>query len=301
MIVCDDVSIIINWIIGITLALVGAFINNFGLVLQKRQVNIKGSASDDKGVGDLGKFFKDPIWVLGILMQTIIYLPFLVLAYDYLGITLVQPISNAGVIFLVLGLILMVNEKLQKKSDYTGVIVLIFGVITIALGGVIGDITVNIILTYILNFWIIIFIILGLSVICFIIVLKNEKTRPMMLGIIAGNSYAFVSLSLQLFTSGLAELNHPWSLIFVIGGFAGAVIGTVTGILSTQEAFKRSQAIYIIPFSQLTMNIIPIIAGIVVFQQVIQNPIFFGIGVASIIIGATLLARYFEESPQDAT
>ncbi|NHI94338.1 MAG: hypothetical protein EAX96_17735 [Candidatus Lokiarchaeota archaeon] len=292
-------NIIVNTIIGIILALIGAFINNFGLVLQKRQVNIKSTASESKGLGDLGQYFKDPLWILGILMQTFIYLPFLVLAFDFLGITLVQPISNGGVIFLVLGLIILVNEKLKNTSEYLGVIILIFGVIIIALGGVIGDITVNIILTYIFNFWMIILVILIFSLICFALVLKFKRIRPMMLGLIAGNSYAFVAVSLQLFTSGLAEINHPWSLILIIGGFSGAVIGTVTGILSTQEAFKRSQAIHIIPFSQLTMNIIPIIAGIVVFQQVIQNQVFFWIGVVSIIVGATLLARYFEERPKE--
>lgn len=103
----DSVS---TTVIGITLTLAGAFINNFGIVLQKRQINLKAPPdAQEKSMMDIGQFLKDPIWILGILMQTILYLPFLLLAYDFIGITLLQPLSNAGIIFLVLGLILMLN------------------------------------------------------------------------------------------------------------------------------------------------------------------------------------------------
>ena len=87
------------FIFGIIIALIGAAINNFGVVLQKRQVNIKSPPeSEDKNISDITNFFKDPIWILGILMQTIIYLPFLIIAMDILGVTLAQPLSNAGLI-----------------------------------------------------------------------------------------------------------------------------------------------------------------------------------------------------------
>jgi drug/metabolite transporter (DMT)-like permease len=280
-------------VIGIVLALVGAFINNFGVVLQKRQVNIKAPPeADEKDILDLGQFFKDPLWVLGIAMQTILYLPFLLLAFDYLKITMVQPISNAGIIFLVLGLILLVNEKLRKKTEYLGIGLLVFGVISIALGAVPVEVTIGQFLVNASTFWMItIGIIIG-SAILIIPILKFKKARLMLMGLVIGNCYAIVALSLQIMDLGINDAGHVLAVLFIILGIVGAVIGTVFGIIMAQEAFKRGQAINIIPYVQITINILPILAGLYVFGQIITGPLFFWAGVISIIVGASLLSRF---------
>ena len=72
----------------------------------------------------------------------------------------------------------------------------------------------------------------------------------------------------------------------------------VLALIATQEAFKKYQAINSIPFSQLAMNLLAIMAGIFVFQQVISFPLLFWTGVFLIMGGATLLARYLADSPQ---
>ena len=283
-----------NLVLGIIIALLGAFINNFGVVLQKRQVNIKAPPDqEEKTVLDIGQFFKDPIWVLGILMQTIIYLPFLLISMELIKITLALPLSNAGFIFLVLGLILVVNEKLRGKLEYVGVIILIIGVITIALGDVTGPVTIDIFLGAMGNFWILFGVILILSVLSLLLLLKFKDTKRLIFyGLLIGNIYALVGISLQWLTMGLTEMSHPMGIPLLITGIVGAVIGTIFGILATQEAYKRGQAIYIVPFVQITINIFPILAGILVFGQLINQPVFFWAGVISIIVGASLLSRF---------
>ncbi|MBD3227055.1 MAG: hypothetical protein GF329_02620 [Candidatus Lokiarchaeota archaeon] len=284
----------INLIIGILLGVLGAAINNFGIVLQKRQVNIKIDIENiEENSLKLTNFLKDPLWILGILGQTILYLPFLIFAMDLIGVTLLQPISNSGITFLVAGLILLIGERI-KRSEIFGIIILIFGVITVALGNVIGDITLGSFLSYnsIISFWIFFFIIIILSIISIVFILTNKKTQLAFLGFLSGLFYALVSISLQIFILALFELSSPLSILILILGIMGALIGTILGIYTTQEAFKKGQAINIIPFSQISMNIIPILAGIFVFGQVILAPIFFWIGVISIIIAASLLARF---------
>ena len=69
-------------------------------------------------------------------------------------------------------------------------------------------------------------------------------------------------------------------------------MGTVLGIVAAQEAYKRGQALYIVPFSSIIITLIPIFAGIFVFQQTVLNPIWFWIGVILIIGGASMLARF---------
>ncbi len=279
--------------IGIILALIGALINNFGVVLQKRQVNLKAPPKElEKSMKDIYQFLKDPLWVLGILMQTIFYLPFLIIAYDLIKITLLQPISSAGIIFLVLGLVWLVNEKLRGRFEYLGLGILIFGVIIISFGGVVGETTLYGFLSSASSFWIIFAVILASSLLFLIPILKIKKTQLIFLGFLIGNCYAFVSISMQIFTLALMDLNHPLGGWLLAAGILGAIVGTVFGVLAAQEAFKRGQAIYVIPFTQISMNLIPILTGLLVFEQIIMAPFFFWIGVISIVVGASFLARF---------
>lgn len=283
---------LINLIFGITVCMIGAAINNFGLVLQKRQVNIKAPPeSENKTMTDIKDFLRDPIWILGILMQTFLYLPFLIYSFDLIGITLTQPLSNSGLIFLVLGLILMVNEKL-KRLEMFGTFLMVFGAISIALGNVTGQITLDSFIKSINTFWVFFFGIILLSLICLALIKKIKKTRLMFLGFLAGLCYSMVSISMQILTLSLYGIDKPVGLFFLIFGILGAVLGTVFGILTAQEAFKRGQAMNIVPFSQIGMNIIPILAGLLVFGQSILSPVFFWIGTISIIVAASLLARF---------
>jgi drug/metabolite transporter (DMT)-like permease len=279
-------------IIGVILAIIGAFINNFGVVLQKRQVNLKTPPEmKEKTMMDIGKFLKDPLWDLGILMQTILYLPFLLFSYDFIGITLVQPISACGLIFLILGLFLMVNERFKYKSEYIGMGILIFGIIIIALGGVIGTITIDIFIANLSNFWILFLIMLALSCLSVIMIIKNKARFPFF-GILLGNIYSMVSISMQWFQLGVAEFSHALGLLILILGIGGAIAGTILGIITAQEAYKRGQAIWTIPFMQIIINILPVLAGIFVFAQTITNLVFFWIGIGCIIVGGSMLARF---------
>ncbi|HUX99012.1 MAG TPA: hypothetical protein VMV49_05625 [Candidatus Deferrimicrobium sp.] len=280
-------------LLGILLGLIGAFINNWGVVLQKRQVNIKAPPeAADKTIGDISQFLKDPVWVLGILMQTIFYLPFLIIAYDLITITLLQPISSAGIIFLVIGLIIFLNEKLRKKSEYLGIGILIFGIFIIAFGMIPVSPTIDTFLSSLMPFWIIFGFILISSLIALVFIFKSKKIQLMLLGFIIGNCYAFVAISMQIFSLGIFDLGHPLGLLLLILGIVGAIAGTVFGIITTQEAFKRGQAINVIPFMQISVNVIPILAGLYVFGQTITIPFFFWAGVIAIIIGASMLARF---------
>jgi hypothetical protein len=100
---------------------------------------------------------------------------------------------------------------------------------------------------------------------------------------------------MQVFIVSLEDLSQiPAVLMFTLG-LVGTVLGTVFGILTTQEAFKRGRGVNIIPFMQITMNLIPIAAGLWVFGQVLSQPLFFWLGAACIIIAASMLARFQEQ------
>jgi multidrug transporter EmrE-like cation transporter len=155
---------------GIISILIGTAINNFGIVFQKRQVNLHSLNSNNNNVKEIKpSFSRDPLWILGILMQTLISLPFFFYGLNELGITLTQPLSNAGVIFLVLGLIWLLKEKFQPIERW-GVVLLVVGMISIGIGNVVGDITLDSFFQpeAVENFWIFFLIIIGCFLLCLV-------------------------------------------------------------------------------------------------------------------------------------
>ncbi len=280
---------------GMLSVFVGAAINNLGIVLQKRQINLKESNEQGEGSLSLGLYLKDPIWILGIIMQTVLVWPFFVFGLSIVGVTLAQPLSNSGIIILIVGLIYFLNERLHRSEGF-GAILLVSGVIAIGVGGVVGEVSQQSFLNETSIFYFLWFLVLIVILLVALIILMKlvRVSRPAILGLLAGICYAVVSISMQVFTIAIEDLTSLLTLFLFAFGLTGTVIGTVFGILTTQEAFKQNRAVSIIPFMQITMNLIPILAGIWVFNQQITQPLFFWTGIICIMTGASLLARFQE-------
>jgi drug/metabolite transporter (DMT)-like permease len=284
-----------NTLLGIFFVICGGAIINFGVVLQKRQINIRTKQQlplePNITQNDLKSYFKDPLWILGILMQTILSLPFIFLGLDYLGPSLAQPLSNACIIFLVLGLIFVLKESI-KRIEIIGIVILILGMIAIGLGGVTGIITLSAFLEEkVTIFWIFMFIV-TVFVVGFFILSKNKKFFLISYGLLIGLFYSIVTISMQLFLLSFEDLSLSIAKLMLIGGVLGLILATIIAVILSQNAFKRGQAINIIPFSQITMNLVPIIAGIIIFEQIVTNTLVFWIGTLLIIVGASFLARF---------
>jgi drug/metabolite transporter (DMT)-like permease len=282
-------------ILGVLSMLTGAAINNLGIVLQKRQINLR-SQREGKRISDIGVFARDPVWVLGILMQTLLVWPFLIYALGMIGVTLAQPLSNSGIIVLVIGLVWLLGEKL-KPIETVGAFLLVLGMISSGLGGVTGNITQQSVLNpeSSVMLWLVMGSIVVLSAVLAAVSVVVVKTRLVTLGLLSGTCYAAVSISMQVFTVSLEDLSHSAALLMFALGLIGTLLGTVFGILTTQEAFKRGRGVNVIPFMQITMNLIPIATGLQVFGQTLSQPLFFWVGAIVVIIGASLLARLQEQ------
>jgi len=284
-----------DMLVGMLSIMAGAALNNLGIVLQKRQINIIEEGVQDGDPSTLSAYVRNPIWLLGIIMQTILVWPFLVYGLSIIGVTLAQPLSNSGIIVLIIGLVWFLNERLSR-SEGIGAILLIIGVVAIGVGGVVGDINQYSFFTAasLGNLsWLLSFI--GLLLVSLLVLMRvSDNSKAAVLGLLAGICYAIVSISMQVFTISLDDLTTSLALIVFFFGLMGTIIGTVFGILTIQEAFKRGRAVSVVPFMQITMNLIPIIAGIWVFNQQITEPVFFWMGTIGIIVVASLLARFQE-------
>ena len=279
-------------LIGISLILLSAFSGGFGMVLQKRQVNLKSTPdSAEQSAASGSKFSKDPLWILSILMQAVFPIPLAFIAFMFIGIALAQPLASASIVFLVLGLTLMLGERLQGKLEYLGLVILIFGIIGIALSGIGGPITLGQLLSTQINFWILFSIIIALAMTSLILAIKIPKIKLICLGVLAGCCSAIGSILFQSTSLAILELSHPSAILVLVLGILGFIASIVLYFLVSQEAFKQGKAIKFIPSLYGSMNVLAVFAGLFVFQQSVSNFIFFWVGLPLIIAGVSLLAR----------
>ncbi|MHA1368718.1 MAG: hypothetical protein ACTSRA_03230 [Promethearchaeota archaeon] len=279
--------------IGILLTLAGAAINNIGILLQKLDINRAGMEDDS----NLAFFMKRPVWILGILMQTVIVIPFFFLGIDFLGVTLAQPLATSGLVIFVLGSFFILKENLTGK-EWFGVSVMIASIFMLSLSGVSGNVTMNVFYprTFTYKLLLIAACVTVLGIAGTIIVKLRRFNVAFGYGILMGISYALVSISAQFITPALGSLfsgtntGLVWSLIIL--GVIGIIGGTILGILLAQEAFKTSRAIDVVPASQAIINILPVIAGVYLFGQEIQHLILFIPALILIITSASMLARF---------
>jgi drug/metabolite transporter (DMT)-like permease len=279
--------------IGITCTLAGSSINAIGLILQKRDVN-KSGMNDDT---NLSYFLKRPAWVLGILMQTILFAPFFFLGIDLIGLALAQPLATAGLLVFVAGAVLVLKERISKV-EWVGFGLLILAVLLVSVAGVTGDVSITTFYqaTFITSAIVFIIIIVVLASVGVLLSRKTGNRTVKGYAILMGTSYAGVSIAGQIATIGFTSAFQPgtealgWLLIVV--GLASVVIGTIAGIFTSQRAFQKSKAIQIIPISQAINNILPIVAGVYLFGQFIAQAFIFILAVIMLLIAVTMLSRF---------
>lgn len=276
--------------IGIFTALLAAFFAQFGLVIQKKRVNTLEKRCAETGVKKA--YAADPIWLLAIFMNVVLAVICNSIANAKIGIALSVPIFNGGIVFLVIGLVLICKEKLTKLN-YFAVFLLVAGLILAGCGDVTGTPTVSVFRENIVPFAVFMGSLLVLGLIAFLIQKKIPKLMIIALGVLAG---CFMTLNLlmgqiiPLAVEALAAKEFLWAGIFValIAVFGGA--GTLGNIFCNQKAFKNGNAINYLPIVIAIQNILPVIVGIFVLQQSIGRSYCFYPGLLLIIAGAVLLS-----------
>jgi multidrug transporter EmrE-like cation transporter len=285
----------LQFFLGIFYILLGAALINLGIILQKRQIKLIELRNKETNTNQ--NTMKDPIWILGILMQTLISFPFLLLGMDILGIAVAQPIANGGIIFLALGSKYILHDEFKKTEVYA-IVLLIVCMIILGFGNVSAAMSIGAFIDSskprLLS--LILLILTILSILLYIISIKAQKFKFFGLGLLCGIFNGIVSISIQLFTMAVTEISVAGAILWLILGIIGLILFTVFSVIITQFAFKKGKAMHFIASAQITMNIIPVIAGIVLFSQIVYNYEFFLIGLVGIIVSGVFLNRFQTES-----
>ena len=282
-----------DFALGIVCTIGGTAINSLGILLQKLEVNKSGMKDDT----NLAYFLKRPAWVFGILCQTLLFAPFFFLGISLLGITLAQPLATAGLLVFVAGAVLLLKEKLTR-FEWIGVMLMIASIFLVSASGVSGDVTADVFFkdTFVGSAIVFVIIIILLSCVGILGVKRGFTSMIKGYAALIGTSYACVSIAGQFVTIGFDALSKSsmdvagWLLI--VTGLGGIVIGTIFGILFSQRAFQHGKALSIVPISQAINNILPIVAGVYMFDQGITLIPVFVPGVVILLASVILLARF---------
>ena len=89
-------------------AVISGIVNNLGTILQKKVVN--SVKQDEKFLKNL---IKNPLWLIGLILQNCIGAIFFFFAQVFIGPTLIPGLMASGLIVLVIGSIKILGENLN--------------------------------------------------------------------------------------------------------------------------------------------------------------------------------------------
>ncbi len=300
---------IVTTILGISIALIATSCFNIGIILQKRGLRECREIKIEEGVRSIITVFKELCknkpWFIGTALGIIGIVPYAI-AMGMVGIVVVQPIMSVGLIILFISAIKLLKEKITF-FEIIPIILLISVPLFIGLAQI-SDAYINL-YTFVVPFLIFFLIMLLLSLVSYIFSKKVRGSRVegiliMFIGAIfyslgavftnvlaqaLVDSYIFIPFFWEiLFGIFWFEFTHFWAFI----GFWGLVIFNISSVIFIQSSLQRSKAVFIIPIQNSITFIIPIIAGLLVFNQTFNNYIFFIITIIIVLISTITLSKY---------
>jgi len=286
----NQMSDVINLILGIILAIVATIMFNLGMVFQKKGADEIGeiTLSDAKSFGSL---IKSKIWLLGFILGIIGGLPYFI-AMSLIGIAIVQPLTGVGFLIIAFFAVKWFKETLETPEKI-GIVLLLISPLIITLGNV-GPVQTSVfdpnILPPLIIFYAVFF---SLIAITFILYKVSKKGIAIIVAITSGLFFGIGAISGQLMVEGLMPIITGGQVNWVLGIFGGVLIavGNLWATFYVQIAYQKGQAAQVVPIINTGNLIIPIFGGVIIFGQVINNLFFFIPGVIIMFIGVSMLSR----------
>ncbi len=253
----------VHMLVATLLAFIGSSMINVGQAIQKIGLN-----------KEKRNLF---IWTIGMIMNSGAVV-FTVMAVNRSSASLVGAMAGSGLASLTLFSIFVMKEKVTLKE--------ILGVVTILLGGVfIGLFSVEsqAVINY-KNLYIYIGIITVVYTALIIIFNKKDHLMGIIIGAFGGATGGFVTL-FQKVSNVYEQANQvkffqsPWAYVWIIMSVLSFVI--------IQFAYKRDQAIRIIPAFSSHFIIVPVLGGVLCFSEILSPLQWLGVGI--ILAGVLLI------------
>ncbi len=271
-------------ILAVIVSLIGTIILNIGFVLQKSEAAQLPSFTPRNIKKKLYQVAQCRKWILGTTLTTTGWLFFLI-AITMAPLTVIAPLSNAGVVILAGFAVFYLKESLHIY-EWLGFIAILVGVIFIPLfaSPLVNDITsIDYVLVY------------GITLICILILgvgkLAQRISFPLKNGAILGIASGVTAGLGSAYTKLLGLLGE--NIIFIIFILVMIAIFQILSFITLQTAFQQERATIIVPLFNSFATLLPLIYGVLVFSEVI--PIGQLIGILLMVIGASALFQFSGE------
>jgi drug/metabolite transporter (DMT)-like permease len=266
-------------------------------LLQKKVIN------DRPKEAKVGRnLLKDPLWMIGLLLQLAVGTVFFMFAIDMIGPALTPGLMAAGLIVLAVGAVKLIGEQL-KLGEYIGIILMVIAIAFLGFSeldtGTHIEELVNMGDTgFIIRVSIFTGILVVISVVCHILQKIKARYKGLSLAIYSGCMFSlsnfWVAPLVAVIASVFSGIFLPIQLVYFIVAAVILCLTNFLGILKIQEAFIYGQASNMIPIQQVPIQISPIFVyfSVVLLMpiKVYSTPLMIA-GVGLIIVSSFLLAK----------
>jgi hypothetical protein len=310
---------ILNVAIGIILALITTLCFNLGIVFQKKGLS-QGSKNGTEIRLEDGfksviktfiKLFKNKSWAFGAIIGIVGWIPYII-SIGLVGIIVTEPVMATGFIFFVIAANRILHEKVGI-IEYMAIAMLTISPILIALAGI-SDIEIDLI-GIIPSRSIFLAITVSISI-GSILIAKRKRNSPVEgLLIMFGGAILFAlgGVSTNILAQALLQANETfhWYDIFqlpfgifwffltssypylwVFLGFWMMAVFNLASVPYYQGGFQKGKILIMYPILDSIALLLPIFAGLIVFQQTFKYYWLFFLAVILILIATFILSKY---------
>jgi len=310
---------ILNVAIGIILALITTLCFNLGIVFQKKGLS-QGSKNGTEIRLEDGfksviktfiKLFKNKSWAFGAIIGIVGWIPYII-SIGLVGIIVTEPVMATGFIFFVIAANRILHEKVGI-IEYMAIAMLTISPILIALAGI-SDIEIDLI-GIIPSLSIFLAITVSISI-GSILIAKRKRNSPVEgLLIMFGGAILFAlgGVSTNILAQALLQANESfhwydifqlpfgifWFLftssypyLWVFLGFWMMAVFNLASVPYYQGGFQKGKILIMYPILDSIALLLPIFAGLIVFQQTFKYYWLFFLAVILILIATFILSKY---------
>ena len=283
-------------IVGILLAFLAAAMFSVGAIMQKKAVqempDIKLSDMDT-----IKPMLKNRPWVIGTIIALGGGGPYIASQY-FISIGFTQLLLASGLIILVFLANRWIGEKIGRL-EWAGITVIVIGTICLGLAEI-TSVKPSLLFDpgFLVNS-IIFYIVFGSVIVGSLLLYKlSDWGAGKNMAILSGIFFGVGAFSSQIGTLGLHNLNF----LIIAFGYLALLIGNAVGTLIVNIAFQKGKAVMVIPLQSAGNYLIPVFAGLIIFQQTFTYDFLFWPAVLFIMVGVFLLSRIqaeLEETPSE--
>ena len=248
---------------------------NVGMGLQKKGAASLPKIEKQKVLQNLKNFFTNKTWLIGFFMVQSQWI-LLTMALDFAPISMITPLMSFGMVTLIIFSYFYLKEPISIV-EIGGIIAIIIGIVILGLTNPDEEIQFSLTETtdLISGVWSIVFLIvifvISIGLILFSI-LRKYKNADILFGIAAGITDALGAIFLKALMSGAdfrdttmlsgSVTNWVWWFYMVI-----MILFNTTATIYLQVAYQRGKAVIVAPIFAVLAMIVPVFAGIIIFND----------------------------------